>query len=258
MKIWNYFTLVLLLSLTASAFPVEKKSTDLSRYFGDFDGAFVLYDMKADTLLVHNPKQSEKRFSPWATYDIVCALIALETRNARDETFVLPWDGTQNPNETWNRNHTLESAMRNSVDWYFKDMIRKMGAMRVESFMNRVDYGNRNIIGGLDRFWLGSTLKLSAFEQVEFLHALCAGGLPFSRRSLDIVKSIITLEKTDSYVLKGKDGSDDTGGFAWFVGWVERGGNVYIFATNIKGKNNATGVAAKEITVRILKDSRIL
>jgi beta-lactamase class D len=267
MKIRVLIVLVVSLAITASAFSEERSIVDYSRYFGDYDGAFLLYNVKADSLLMYNPKQCDKRISPWATYDMLCALIVLETRNARDETFVLRWDGTKYSDESWNRNHTLESAMQNSVNWYFQELVRTMGAMRMESFMNRLNYGNNDIIGGLDCFWMGSSLKISAFEQMQFLHALYDGQLPFSRLSMDTVKKIFTLEKTDSYVLKGKEGpalrdAKDRfavkGNFSWFIGWVERDGNGYIFVTSIKGKKGATGSAAKEITLRILKESGIL
>lgn len=267
MKIRTLIALFVFLAITASAFSEERDIVDFSRYFGEYDGAFLLYNVKTDSLLIHNPKLCDKEFSPWATYDMLCALIALDTRNARDETFVLRWDGTKYSDESWNSNHTLESAMKNSVNWYFQELVRSMGSMRMESFMRRLNYGNNDIIGGLDRFWMGSSLKISAFEQMKFLHSFYDEQLPFTRLSMDIVKKIFTLEKTDSYVLKGKEGValEDAkkgfavkGNFAWFVGWVERDGNGYIFVTNIKGKNNVTGAAAKEIALRILKDSGIL
>lgn len=74
---------------------------------------------------------------------------------------------------------------------------------------------------------------------VEFLKAFYQGRLPVSKRSLDIVKEIITLEQTDSYKLIGKTGGGPIGerSLGWFVGYLEKKGNVYIFALNIEGKD---------------------
>jgi bla regulator protein BlaR1 len=44
----------------------------------------------------------------------------------------------------------------------------------------------------------------------------------------------------------------------WFVGYVESKGKVYIFATNIQGKERTDGTNAKKITLSILKDKNIL
>lgn len=257
MTIRILLALCFLVTFTPSSSVPEEHAVDYSKYFGAFKGTFVLYDLNSDSWSIHNNRQSKKRFSPCSTFKIINALIALDTGVARDETYVLGWDGTQYPIENWNRSHTLESAMENSVVWYFQELARQIGKMRMNLYMRRFKYGNRDITGGLDQFWLGSSLKISAREQVAFLQRFYSGELPFSRRSMDIVKNMIVLEKTDSYTLRGKTGTEAKNGkstLGWFVGWVERDENVYIFAANIKGKNSATGAAAKEITLSILRD----
>jgi bla regulator protein BlaR1 len=42
-----------------------------------------------------------------------------------------------------------------------------------------------------------------------------------------------------------------------FIGYVEKDGNTYIFATNIEASNNASSGKAKEITLNILGDKHI-
>jgi len=51
-------------------------------------------------------------------------------------------------------------------------------------------YGNRDIGGGIDRFWLTGDLRISAVEQFEFLRRLAAGTLPFSPRAQENVRRI--------------------------------------------------------------------
>ena len=86
-----------------------------------------------------------------------------------------------------------------------------------------------------------NVLKISADEQVEFLKAFYSGGrLPVSKRSTEIVKDILMLEKTPAYTLSAKTGGgpiDEGVNIGWFVGYLETGGNVYFFATNIEGQS---------------------
>lgn len=44
----------------------------------------------------------------------------------------------------------------------------------------------------------------------------------------------------------------------WFVGFVEQTDNVYFFATNINGYDNALGSTAADITIEILGDRGII
>nr|AIA13557.1 Penicillin binding protein transpeptidase domain protein [uncultured bacterium] len=99
-------------------------------------------------------------------------------------------------------------------------------------------YGNEDISGGIDNFWLNGGLRISADEQVEFLKKFYAGRLPVSKRSTEIVKDILILEKTPEYTLSAKTGGGSIAEgtyIGWFVGYVETKGNVYFFATNIEG-----------------------
>jgi beta-lactamase class D len=54
-------------------------------------------------------------------------------------------------------------------------------------------------------------LRISADEQIEFLKKLYLEQLPGSKRSLEIVKDILTLEKTDVYKLSAKTGTGPLG-----------------------------------------------
>jgi len=52
---------------------------------------------------------------------------------------------------------------------------------------------------------------------------------------MGIVKDILIVEKTDTYVLRAKSGWTDatTPGTGWYVGYLERGDDLYVFATNL-------------------------
>jgi beta-lactamase class D len=74
---------------------------------------------------------------------------------------------------------------------------------------------------------------------------------------MDIVKSIIIQETLPGgEIFSGKTGSNGKD-LGWFVGTVELGSNIYIFATNIIGEG-ANGIKAKDITMEIIKRLKIL
>ena len=236
--------------------------TDFSKYFEGYSGAFVLYDVANKYYIRHNEEQCKKRLSPCSTFKIPNSLIALETGVAPDENFLLKWDGTKQWMDSWNKDHTLRTAIANSVVWYYRELARRIGEEKMEDYIQKINYGNMDLSGGLDKFWLMSSIEISANEQVEFLYKLYKNDLPFSEGTFNIVKDIMTLEKTDTFVLRGKTGSgskkEDNYSQGWFVGYVEHSNNAYIFATNIIAPENANGIKAKEITYNILKSLKLM
>lgn len=234
---------------------------ELSKYFQGFQGAFVLYDLNKNHVVCYNPDRCAKNFLPASTFKILNSLIGLETGVIADENFVIPWNGTKYPYPSWNSDQTLKSAIQNSVVWYYQELARRVGEKTMQFWVSKVRYGNADISGKIDSFWLEGGLRISADEQIDFLKRFYQNELPFSRRSVDIVKSILVLEKNELYTLSGKSGSVDRKSphIGWFVGYVEKSGNVYFFAVNIESpRNDTTGVKAKEIAGEILKSSGLL
>ena len=54
------------------------------------------------------------------------------------------------------------------------ELARRVGSQRMQKFLADIPYGNADISTGIDKFWLGTSLKISADEQVEFLRRLRA------------------------------------------------------------------------------------
>jgi beta-lactamase class D len=228
---------------------------DLASFFEGYDGCFVLWDVTQDKYVYHNRAMCSTQLSPCSTYKIPHALIALETGVIPDQHHVIEWNGTQYPIETWNQDHTMASAVQNSVVWYFQAVAADIGPTRMQEYLDLFDYGNKDISGGLDQFWLGRSLKISAEEQIDFLHRLDTGYLPITARSMDIVKEVITLEETDTTIYRGKTGSCTPEGehpLGWFVGTVSQDDHTYVFATNIQAVE-ANGRQARQISEEILQ-----
>jgi beta-lactamase class D len=212
---------------------------DASEEMEGLVGTFVV--LSGGRTIRHDPKRAATRFSPASTFKIPHALIALETGVATDAEFRLPWSGRVPEGEfwraSWSRDHTLRTAMRESVVWYFQETARRIGSERMRTWVDRFGYGNRDISGKIDRFWLDGPLRISADEQVEFLRAFHEGRLGVSERAGSIVREILILERNREYVLSGKTGTtrrqpSDTI-LAWLVGYVERDERTHFFAMNL-------------------------
>jgi beta-lactamase class D len=262
--VWSSLIVVLLTHPAAGQ--VQRETTIPAKYFGGMTGAFVVYDVRHDTITRYNPRECATRYSPASTFKIPNSLIGLETGVIRDEHFVIPWDGVKRWNAPWNRDHDLASAIANSVVWYYQELARRVGADSMKKYVDAMRYGNQDISGGIDHFWLGSSIKISADEQVFFLRRLAEGTLPFSKRSLDIVSRITIVEQTPEYTLHGKTGFTDlpdSSVVGWFVGWVEKGNDLYCYALNLTspnyGRDGGTIRAHRmEYALAILRDLGVL
>jgi beta-lactamase class D len=241
----------------ATATPVSEVKPELGKYFQGLTGAFVLYDLSGNRIIRYNPERCAARFLPASTFKIMNSLIGLETDVIPDEDYVIKWDGTKYDIPAWNQDHTLKTAIQNSVVWYYQELARRVGQERMQRYVDAAGYGNQDISGRIDTFWLEGGLRISAEEQVGFLKRLYENDLPFSQRSMDIVKDILVLEKTGSYQLSGKTGSVQRVAphVGWFVGYLEGGGKVVIFATNVE---DGDGNQAQEITQSILQGLGLL
>jgi beta-lactamase class D len=200
-------------------------------------GTMLIYDEQAQRYLVLDRQRAETAFAPASTFKIFNALTALETGVIADEHEVLKWDGTKRWLAVWNRDHDLASGMKYSVVWFYQEIARRVGQERMQAWIDKAGYGNRDISGGIDRFWLGKGgLRISAVEQIGFLRRLADDALPFSARSQDIVRRITIVEQGDGYVLHAKTGWKQVEGetdLGWYVGWVERDARRWFFALNI-------------------------
>jgi beta-lactamase class D len=110
----------------------------------------------------------------------------------------------------------------------------------MQAWIDQVGYGNRDIGGGIDRFWLdGGKLRISALEQIGFLRRLAEGSLPFSPQAQEAVRRITIVDAAPDYILHAKTGwalraaADGKHDLGWIVGWVERDGRRWFFAMNM-------------------------
>ncbi|WP_243298020.1 class D beta-lactamase [Bacillus litorisediminis] len=261
MKLKRLWLLLILLIIAGAASTIpasaekQVKELEVEELFEDLVGTTVIKNLKSNQVYVYNEARSQERFTPESTFKVANALIGLQTDAVRDEYDVKRWDGVVREFEDWNRDHTLASGMRHSVIWYYQAMARDIGYENMQNYVNQFEYGNKDLSGGIDQFWLDSTLKISAQEQVQFIENLVEETLPIDEQHMKTVKRIMINEETDSYVLHGKTGSRLSDyGLGWYIGYIETNKDVWVFATNING----SGSKAKTITFNVLKELNIL
>lgn len=236
-------------------------SKELGGYFNGYDHAFVVLTLSTNACTRVNPQNCAVRTTPCSTFKIFNSMAGLESGVVDSENSAFKWDGTVYDRSECNHDQTLQTAVSQSVVWCFQNIARDVGPERMKVYLHENQYGNEDITGGITKFWLSSSLKISANEQVEFLKGLLTDKLSFSKRSMAITRGMLRLESTDRGVLYGKTGSDmvnKKGTLGWFVGYLVQPAEIYVFAANIKSDDNASGRRAKEIVRQILIDRKLL
>ncbi len=234
--------------------------TDLSAYFEELEGSFVLYDLENNSWNIYDIEHAARRTSPDSTYKIYTALFGLEEDVITPQNSLITWDREIYPFQAWNADQTLDSAMEASVNWYFRQIDRQLGSASVHEHIHQIGYGNENIGGDFDSYWLESSLKISPIEQVRLLTGLYRNDFGFAWENINAVKNSLCLSASETGAFYGKTGTgrvnnQDVNG--WFIGYVETPGHTYFFAINITADANASGSRASEIALSILTDMNI-
>lgn len=245
-------------------FHFNKKNTiyeDLSTYFNGYKGSFVLYDASKKQYQIYNREMSEQRISPNSTYKIYSGLFALETNVISTNNNEQIWDRKINPYKEWNKNHNLSTALGSSVNWYFQNIDQEVGKKQLQYYFEKVKYGNEDLSGNMERYWMESSLKISPIEQVQLLYALEENKFGFKEQNIRAVKKAILIDEQKNGQFYGKTGTGTINGKnvnGWFVGFVKKGDKSYYFAINIQNKDGqASGSKAVVIAKQILHDKNI-
>lgn len=230
---------------------------DLSSEFDEYKGSFVLYDSNNDAWTIYNKDAALEQITPNSTYKIYDALLGLESGIITPEHSKMTWNGEDYPFDAWESDQNLSSAMHSSVNWYFQNIDNIAGMDNVKSYLQDIGYGNQQTSNDTDLYWTDFSLKISPIEQVELLKKFYHNTFGFNGKNINAVKDALLIANTPNGTLSGKTGTgrvdgQDTNG--WFIGYIEKSGHVYYFATNIQSTSNATGSVATEISLSILSD----
>ena len=239
----------------------ESIDENLAKRFADegTEGTFVAYNPERYQITASDKVRSGEAKLPASTFKIPNSIIALETGVVADpDKDIFKWDGVKRSVEACNRDHTMRSAIAVSAVPVYQDIARRIGAERMQTYVNLLEYGNRNIGGGIDQFWLTGDLRITPVQQIDFLERLRRGGLAVSKRSQDIVRDILSVAKAENASIRYKTGllGAEIGkpSLGWVVGWTERGDDRTVFAMNMDCRTPEHISARMTITRKLLTD----
>src|SRR5262245_16557058 len=155
---------------------------------------FILAPLGGGPETVAGGAECDRRTLPASTFKVPHALIALDTGVITPDT-VMKWDGTKQDFTSWERDVTLDVAIKSSVVWFFHRAAREIGRQRELDHLEAFSYGSRTFSREVDRFWLNGDLTISPREQIAFLKRMFAYDLPIDRRHVDAVKSAMTMPR---------------------------------------------------------------
>lgn len=235
--------------------------------FGEVEGAFVLRDCATGEEVVFAEKTADTAFGPCSTFKIWNSLIGLEEGilTEPDAPF-WKWDGEERSFAAWNADQTWRSAFAASCVPAFQELARKIGVERMQTWLQKLDYGNKDQCGRPDGFWLPragqATIMITPREQARMVCRMIDGELPVRAESVAKLTEVMKLAETGRGTLYGKTGSGLRGGpdgpksevdfdMGWLVGFVESDGKNYAYACLVLG-DGLTGKDARRVVEAVL------
>ena len=234
-----YVPLICLLFLNRCTVNKSKIDNSLKKYFDSalVDGSFSLLTNSTGVVTIYNKNLYLKRFLPASTFKIVNSLIGLETGKITSDKMVIPWDHIVRSNAEWNKDLSMEEAFKVSAVNYYQEVARRIGRDTMKHWLDTLHYGNMNISGPIDSFWLNNTLKISPDEQLGLLKKLYFDKLPFQKGVQQTVRDVMLRESNTLYKLSYKTGwgfDEEQQAIGWLVGWIEENRHVYFFVTLVR------------------------
>lgn len=265
-----FFAVPHLRAATASSLPSFESVREA---FGGKEGTLVVVDCSSGEIISSNAALAEGAFGPCSTFKIWNTLIGLEEGIIKEpDAPFWKWDRQQRSLSEWNKDQTLHEAFQASCVPAFQELARKIGPERMQAWLDKLGYGNKDQCGRPDSFWLPrqgeKTILITPEEQARMVCKLLRGELPVRASSIATLKEIMKSETTERGVLYGKTGSGLRGAtqdsakgvdydMGWWVGFLEHDGKQFACACLVLGPG-FSGKDAKEITAAFFRKNGML
>jgi len=135
-----------------------------------------------------------------------------------------------------------------------QEVARRIGRDRMKQWIDTLGYGNRDISGPIDSFWLNNRMKIKPDEELGLVKKLYFNQLPFFKSTQETVQSVMLREQNTNYKLSYKTGwgnLENGHGLGWIVGWIEENRHPYFFVLNIESANSDN---IPKVRIRLLRD----
>jgi beta-lactamase class D len=253
----NFFYILLSLSCIFFSCALNNVSEDnsLKKYFDEqhVTGCFGLFDNGQGDFTIYNLKRfRDSAYTPASTFKIVNSLIGLQTGVIKDENMIIKWDGIKRSREEWNKDLTMAEAFKVSAVPYYQEVARRIGKDTMKFWIDSLHYGNKNISGPVDSFWLNNHLKITPDEELGLVKKLYFDQLPFYQRTQEIVRGVMLREDNSNYKLSYKTGwgnKENGNEIGWIVGWIEENKHPYFFVLNIESTDPKIDMMNVRITI---------
>ena len=236
-------------------------NNDLKKHFdaAGVEGSFALLNNQSGNIIVYNMTLDTTRETPGSSFDIINALIGIETGAIVDDKMVVKWDGVVRGDTSWNKDLDLKQAFKISANPYFQDVARRIGKDTMQVWLDTLQYGNKKIGASVDSFWLDNSLKITPDEQLGLMFQLYFDKLPFSKYAQHMVKGLMLQEENNEYKYSFATGSgldEHNKSIGWVVGFIEENRHVFLFSTFLKSTNQDMDMQkkGKEITHAALEE----
>ncbi len=272
---------IITFSLIIPSYGYNLSQTQLNQIFNHYSACFILFNLNnhKNVLEYNKGDYCNEAISPNVTFEIPLSLMAFDQRRINEST-IFVWENKTWSNPHWNHDQTPITWQKYSVIWVSQQITKQLGLSKIKYYLTGFKYGNRDFSGdhdqhnGLTNAWLNSSLKISAFNQLQFLHAMLEYQLPVSKLAIQNTSQNIYLGNFNNDIdLYGKTASgwhvsnisldkqiklND----GWFIGYLKDKDQTYIFVTNISYQNNlnssinfdSSGNIAKKLTMQILNN----
>jgi beta-lactamase class D len=127
-------------------------------------GAFVIRERGEPTSRTSDLARLGSPSLPAPTIKVLSSLMALEAGVIANADEIVPWDGRDRCIAAWNLDLSLRSAYRQSAIWVYQTLVRRIDADRIDRWLRQAQYGNQDIGGGIERFWLDGDLRTSPWR----------------------------------------------------------------------------------------------
>jgi beta-lactamase class D len=268
---------VALLASSGSWAPARVREPQAPPTTPSSESCFLLFELGVGEVQREPAEGCRTRVTPASTFKIPHAIAALDSGVINRSNEMLRYDGSGQWPESARRNHTLASALQNSVVWYFQRVAERLGAAREQAYLQRLAYGNMDPSSGLTTFWIGGSLLVTAEEQQSFLVKFYEDRLPVGPSAARAVREML-VQPRDVVVnaaghhpfnarwpagtaVSAKTGSatDASGlGVRWLVGHISQRRRSFVFVSCVIGPSDLQANAAIDLAARALRDARVM